>query len=386
MSSGSVRGFISRERLFVGQLIRHVAVSCLEKAGRAVDSLSEQELAAKSIDDLTEDIVYSHVPLQIDLRVADHWQDLQPMLVAAQQGRAYAGMYMPSARQAAAERLEATLHIPYSGSRQAFKFRPASRQGVEVEAAVTDSEVVLSVVGAEHDAGQLERELLQQERQLVDWVEAVNSGVAAIAQEVRSDVGGRLHQQHAIRARRDEIAAAMTIPARPVQSGAELEIPARRRRVRLTADAAAPKQAAQWQLADPLYEQLIDTVIRFGHALERRPASTTHPGRRNAPRLAAFRPRRLCVASATRGGGCAHLADSRGPLGIREVRWTADGAATPWAGRAFPWALAQAQRSAAAGTVGRARAAGRSVPPSRPVRRCRTRLCAWQLRTAGPAG
>ena len=69
------------------------------------------------------------------------------------------------------------------------------------------------------------------------------------------------------------MAAAFTIPVRPVDPDRALEIPVRRTAVVLKSSPSAPVGPQEWSLADAVYERMITTITRFGHALERRPAS-----------------------------------------------------------------------------------------------------------------
>jgi hypothetical protein len=69
------------------------------------------------------------------------------------------------------------------------------------------------------------------------------------------------------------MAAAFTIPVRPVDPDRALEIPVRRIGVVLNSSPSATTGGSQeWSLTDAVYERMITTITSFGHALERRPA------------------------------------------------------------------------------------------------------------------
>jgi hypothetical protein len=270
---GEGEGPVAQDRLFTGQLMHQVVSTCAEAAAKAVERLSEADLLGSSVEHLIDEIVADKVPPLFRLDVEHHYREVGSVNVRQRQGLSYSGLYMPDARQPAAEWIEVRLHIPYAGTKQSLQFRPSNRHGVEPEADVTDGEVILAIADPRADGPQIEQLLLERERHLLTWVEALNADIAAIQNQVRSQVSNQLRQRFAVLARRDQIAAALTIPARPVAPDKALTIPARRRPVNLRPDVPRDRQSPEWQLDDSIYEHVIDTVTRFGHALERRPTS-----------------------------------------------------------------------------------------------------------------
>ena len=110
------------DRLFMNLDVVYVGQQCAEAADRAVTKLTEAQLRDGSSDQLTQDIVTDKVPQPILLDTANHCLTDRIVPIQAQQGLAYSGIIMPSARRAATEGVELRLHIPYTGTRQAFTY------------------------------------------------------------------------------------------------------------------------------------------------------------------------------------------------------------------------------------------------------------------------
>jgi hypothetical protein len=122
-------------------------------------------------------------------------------------------MHLPSGGSPATEYLEVRLHIPYTGTQQSFRYRPSTMPGQPPEAAVADGAVMFAIPAGNMDVPVIEQRLLEQERNLVAWVGAVNADLQALERQVRSLVTSGLQQRRALLTRRDQLAAAMTIPA-----------------------------------------------------------------------------------------------------------------------------------------------------------------------------
>jgi hypothetical protein len=262
------------DRLFMNLDVVQVGRQCAEAAQRAVAKLTEAELRAGNSDEITQDVVAEKVPRQIRLDTANHgWTD-RIVPIPAQQGLAYGGIIMPSARRAATEGVELRLHIPYAGTPQAFTYRPSRMLMQPPTAEISDREVILSVIDVSGESSTAEEHLLDQERNLQQWVDSLNDDLQKLEREIRSLVAGRLAERLAVLQQRDSLVAGLTIPARHVEPDRALEIPARRTMTLLTAGSAHTDRAsAEWSLTDAVYEQVIKTITGFTRALERRPAS-----------------------------------------------------------------------------------------------------------------
>jgi hypothetical protein len=256
--------------------VAQVEQRCAEAADRAVANLTEMQLRANSSDQLTQQIVADKVPPQIVLDTVNHgWTD-RIVPIQAQQGLAYSGLIMPSARRAATEGVELRLHTPYTGTQQAFTYRPSRTLMQPPRAEIIDREVILSVIDASGDSTLAEKHLLDQEQHLQQWVDRVNDDLEKLERQIRSRVAGRLAERLAVLRQRDTLVAGLTIPARHVEPDRAIELPVRRATAAL---AAAPPPGAcvspEWSLAEAVYEQVIKTITGFTRALERRPASAS---------------------------------------------------------------------------------------------------------------
>jgi hypothetical protein len=259
------------DRLFVGQLMHEVQQMCSEAAVRAVEYLSEEQLTSFSVEELTDDILADKVPPLIHLDVANHGFSTNVVRLPARHG--FSSMHLASGGLPSNEYLEVRLHVPYMGTQQSFRYRPLTVPGQPPEAALADGVVTLAIPAPEMDVPVVEQRLLKEERNLVAWVAAVNADLQAVERQVRSLVVSRLQQRQALLTRRGQLAAAMTIPVWQVECSRALPIPVQRTTAAVTRKPPRAGRSPEWELADPVYEQVIRTVTSFGHALERRPTS-----------------------------------------------------------------------------------------------------------------
>jgi len=264
------------DRLFMNLDVVQVSQQCTEAADRAVAKLTEAQLRVSSSDQLIQDIVADKVPRQILLDTANHgWTD-RIVPIQAQQGLAHSGIILPSARRAATEGVELRLHIPYTGTQQAFTYRPSRMLMQPPTAEISDREVILSVIDASGDSVLAEQQLLDQERNLQQWVDRVNDDLEKLEREIQSRLAGRLAERLAVLRQRDSLVAGLTIPARHVEPDRAMELPVRRTTAVLAgAVPSAGSALPEWSLAEAVYEQVIKTITGFTRALERRPASAS---------------------------------------------------------------------------------------------------------------
>lgn len=259
------------DRLFVGQLMHEVQQICSEAAVRAVEQLSEEQLTSLSVEELADDMLAQKVPPLIQLLVAKHGFTTSVVQIPARHG--LSSMHLASGGLPTTEYLEVRLHIPYTGTQQSFRYRPLTMPGQPPEAVIADGAVMLAIPAGGMDVSAVEQLLLEQERNLVAWVAAVNADLQAVERQVRSLVTSGLQQRRALLTRRDQLAAAMTIPVWQVDSVRALPIPVQRTTAAVTRTPPRGGQPPEWELAGPVYEQVIRTITSFGHALERRPTS-----------------------------------------------------------------------------------------------------------------
>lgn len=265
------------ERLFLGPTMDEVARLCEEAAIRAVMAFTEAELLTNSLEQLVQAVIADKVPQPIQLNTANHTMTSEVVSNPVRGGLSHDGIYIRSAKQPGTEAIKIYLYVPYKGVQQAFTYRPSFMPPVAPKATVTDREVILSVTT---DLGlaarDVEQQLLDQEKNLVQWVDRVNTDIRTLEPRIRSLVRGRLAQRVAVLRQRDTMAAGFAIPVRQVTPDRALDVPIRRTTVTLsTSSAPADSGSIEWHLIDAVYEQMIKTITSFTHALERRPASAS---------------------------------------------------------------------------------------------------------------
>lgn len=263
------------DRLFIGPTAAEVARSCEEAANRAVAAFTEAKLLANGLDQLAESVIADKVAHPITLKTQNHSIGSEVVALPERRGLTVGNVYMPSAARPAREALKASLYIPYTGTQQAFTYRPLRMpMTTPPEATLTGQDVVLSIITDPGAAVEVvEKQLLGLEENLQQWVDGVNVDISTLERQIRALVRDLLARRIGVLRQRDAMAAAFTIPVRPVDPDRALEIPVRRTAVVLKSSPSAPGGPREWSLADAVYERMITTITRFGHAMERRPDS-----------------------------------------------------------------------------------------------------------------
>ena len=266
---------MSGNRLFMGPTPHQFAQVSEESATRLVRSFTEDQLLANSLEDLVQAVVDDKVPQPIVLHVENH-QIKNPILrPSSETGDGWAAAYRTAPSFPDRELIRGRLYVPYTGTRSAFDHRPNRMPVNMVEGVVTGGEVVLSVVvEPSTPAAVVEQRLLAQEQHLVEWVKEVNREIVALDQSIRSKVTRLLQARLDVIKKRDDMAAAFTIQVREVEPERALDIPVKPTTVVLKA-APAPGASSEreWRLDQPIYDRMIQTITKYGHALERRPRS-----------------------------------------------------------------------------------------------------------------
>jgi hypothetical protein len=266
---------MSAKRLFMGPTPDQFAQASEESASRMIKNFTEAQLHANSLEDLVQAVIDDKVPAPIVLDVENHRIGNGLVPPASDSGDGWAAAYRPAPSFPDRQLVQGVLYVPYSGNRQAFDNRPNRTPVNMVEGLVTDHEVVLSVVvDPATPATVVEQRLLAQEQYLAEWVKEVNRDVATLEQRIRSVTTRQLQGRLDVIKKRDDMAAAFSIPVREVESERALDVPVKRTAVVLK---AAPASGAfgerEWRLDKTVYERMIQTITKFGHALERRPRS-----------------------------------------------------------------------------------------------------------------
>jgi hypothetical protein len=258
------------ERLFLGPTMDEVTRLCEEAAVRVVNSFREAELLTGSLEQLLQTIIADKVPQLIQLNTADHTMANEVASNSMRGGLSRDGIYIQRAKQSGTDVIKVSLYIPYKGAQKAFTYRPSFMPPVPPKATVTDREVILSVITDPSPvARDVEKQLLDQERNLVQWVHHVNADITTLEHQIRSLVRGRLAQRVEVLRQRDTMATGFTIPVRQVAPDRALDVPIRRTTVTLsTSPAPLAGSSAEWHLTAAVYEQMIKTISSFTHALD----------------------------------------------------------------------------------------------------------------------
>jgi hypothetical protein len=266
---------MSGKRLFMGPTPHQFTQASEESASRMIRSFTEDQLRANSLEDLVQAVIDEKVPRPIVLDVERHRIDNGILPPASETGDGWAAVYRPAPSFPARELIQGLLFIPYTGTRSAFDLRPNRMPVNLVEGSVTNREVILSVV-VEPDTPShvVEQRLLVQEQHLVEWVTEVDRDIAALEQYIRSVASRQLRGRLDVIKKRDDMAAAFSTPVREVEPERALGVPVKPTAVALK---AAPDPGTsgerEWHLDERIYERMIQTITKFGHALERRPRS-----------------------------------------------------------------------------------------------------------------
>jgi hypothetical protein len=267
---------MSEDRLFMSLNVVEVSQQYEEAARRMATAFTEGQLLANDLDHLVDAVVADKVPRPLVLDMEHHTRTSEIVTNPASKGLHFEGVYMPSATRPASEAIKVSLFIPYTGTRQALTFRPSrAPQSNPPTARVDDREVVISVTASpDLDGEAVEKQLLDLERNFDQWVREVNADIAMVERQTRALVSGLLASRTQVLRQRDEMVRGFTIPIREIEPQRGLEIPVKPTTVILEATSApSPDGSRHWRLADPVYERMIKTITKFGHALERCPAS-----------------------------------------------------------------------------------------------------------------
>ena len=236
-----------------------------DRAAMAVRALPPEELLARSVEELAAGIVADIVPQEIELQIESRHVSTHETTVNFNQGISWGN-------NARFEAISLHVHIPYTGHGELFNHTPSQMSVQRPEIEHSDDEVTLVITSQDLSLPQVELVISERQTQLINWVQCVNQDVRQVADGVRADVTSSLTARRARLQQAEDVVEALAIPVK--QTGT-LEIPVRRKTITLASAAAPPSGQQEWRLADITYEQILGTISRFAHALERRPASAS---------------------------------------------------------------------------------------------------------------
>jgi hypothetical protein len=260
---------MSQQRLFEGPSVAAISSRAIAGVTFRVARFTEGELLANRVDDLARDVVDAMMGQALELHARQH--RIAPRIVPCPLPE----VAKADDAQSAMDAVELSLHIPYTGTGNVLRTEPNRLPSAPApEATVTDEEVIITIAAqpGEDSAAAERRLLLLLEKNLQQWVTAVNDDVAALKRQLDARARELLGQRIAVLRHRDDMVAALTIPLRQVDADKALKVPIRRKVVALKA-APVASGSPEWILDTTVYEQMIKTIIGFTHALERRPSS-----------------------------------------------------------------------------------------------------------------
>jgi hypothetical protein len=217
---------MSGKRLFMGPTPHQFTQASEESATRMIRSFTEDQLRANSCEDLVQAVVDDKVPRAIVLDV-EHHQIANGIVPSAPQGdEGWASVYRPASPFPDRAVIAGSLYVPYTGTRQAFDTQPNRMPVNLVEGSVTSQEVIMSVVVDPDTSPQVvEQRLLAQEQDLVQWVTEVNGDIAALEHYIRDLATRQIQGRLDVIKKRNDMAAAFSIPVREVERGTRAQRP-----------------------------------------------------------------------------------------------------------------------------------------------------------------
>jgi hypothetical protein len=264
------------QRLFDGPSIASIRDDAIQGVTPHVKRFIEDELSENSPDVLAQYVADQVMGELVSLDTEGHQVDPKIVSLPEFDDPAADVCPAPDGAQPGMEVIQLSMHIPYTGTTNIFRTQPSRPPRTPTpEATLTDHEVIIIIVGKPGEDGQAAQgRLLLLEQAVQQWIDAVNSDVAALKGEVKERARELVDQRISVLRQRDDMVAALTIPLRQVDAGRALEVPVQRKVVTLkTSPTPAADSSPEFALTGTVYEQIIRTILGFTHALERRPAS-----------------------------------------------------------------------------------------------------------------
>jgi hypothetical protein len=228
-----------QDRLFAGRGVADIRGQTIAGIVPRVEEFTEDQLQGISLDELAQYVADYVMGQTVELHTENHRIDVSTVPVSELDAPAPVA---PDGTQPGPDVVQLTLYIPYMGTSQVFRTQPSRALATPTpQATVTDREVIISVVVVPGEDGQTaESRLLALERNLGQWVSAVNSDVAALKSEVKTTARHLIAQRVSVRQQRDNIAAALTVPLVQKDPGQTFQVPLRRIAVSPSASPAPP--------------------------------------------------------------------------------------------------------------------------------------------------
>ncbi|WP_410646537.1 hypothetical protein [Amycolatopsis sp. cmx-4-54] len=230
----------------------------IKETPQAADKMPSEKLAAHSNEMLAQEIVAEHVLSPLNLDTGGLYARQREIQIAECQGGGTVVVL--------------DVHIPFQGHTALLHSAPRNRPRAAVYGETTESEVVLTFLTGQSPE-RLKQDIDGQVTLVREWVAAINSDIAVATRQIKEVVLSRLARRRRRLSQSGALLAALDIPIKKVPPTEALEIPIIRRPVAPQKVAHGSAGQDEWRLSRTVYEQIVDTIIRFAHALERRPLS-----------------------------------------------------------------------------------------------------------------
>lgn len=248
----------------------------LESAVRVADRFTEAQLRSNTIEELVQAVVDDSVPARLEIDFAGKRVSRELTNLPAISTLEVAGVARPGTPPALVPGLQIDLHIPYTGHQDLLTVTPTQRSSRHPSVSMVHQDrLVLSftTTGGD-DPVQLPALIAEQEAELGKWAGWLNADLDNLERKVREKATAQINQRISLLDMGDQVLATLNIPVLHVDADQSLELPIRPRKVTPTRLASSSPRQPEWTLSESIYEQTIDTITRFGRALERRPSST----------------------------------------------------------------------------------------------------------------
>jgi hypothetical protein len=219
-----------QERLFTGDGVASIRDLAIKGVRPRVEAFTEAQLQGNSPDDLAHDVADYVMGETVELYTEDHRMSTSIVPVSELDAPVPAA---PDGAQPGIEVVQVSLYVPDTGTTRIFKTQPGRALSTPTpEATLTDRQVILSVIAVPGDDGtDAQERLLRLERNLEQWVSAVNRDVAALKADVKTAARDLIAQRVSVRRQRDNMESALTIPLLQLEPGRALQIPLQRKRI-----------------------------------------------------------------------------------------------------------------------------------------------------------
>jgi hypothetical protein len=250
--------------LFSKQHLYTLIQQTSSRATKTADDLSDDKVLAHTVEELVEAVAQQHEIEPLDVKFGE---------LKGTDGEMNTTLRGLDFRRGPIQQRVVRAHIPYTGDRKLFDYRPSRSTNLQPAGEVTRTEVILIVVSEGKTSEQTKRELNEECDRLRQYVGWLNEGIESSAVQLRRELAQRISQRRARVEASRKLLADLDIPVKHVGPERAYEIPVKRKTINLAA--APPTRVAEPKISDALYEEIVATISGFTNALERLPGSAS---------------------------------------------------------------------------------------------------------------